>query len=59
MSLRTEKHGLDAFTVRYPRANTHGIEKFYDSYADATARRKSLKHAEKMELETEEAREGA
>lgn len=55
----TEKHGLDAFTVRYPRANTRSIEKFYDNYADATARRKSIKHAEKMELETEEAREGA
>lgn len=50
----TERLGLDAFTTRYPRANTRSIEKFYDLYADATARRKSFKHAEKMELEPEE-----
>lgn len=52
-----EKLGLDAFTVRFPRASTRSIEKFYDNYADATARQKSLKYAEKMELETPESQE--
>lgn len=55
----TEKSGLDAFTARFPRASTRSIEKFYDNYADATARIKSHKYAEKMELETEEEREEA
>ncbi|HEY4831099.1 MAG TPA: LPD38 domain-containing protein, partial [Waddliaceae bacterium] len=55
----TEKLGLDAFTARYPRASTRSIEKFYDNYADATARRKSLKYAENLELETEESQEQA
>jgi hypothetical protein len=50
----TERFGLDAFTARYPRASTRSIEKFYDNYADATARRKSFKHAEKMNLEGDE-----
>ena len=50
----TEKYGLDPFTIRFPRASTRSIEKFYDNYADATARQKSFKHAGKMELETEE-----
>lgn len=50
----TDRLGLDAFTARYPRANTRSIEKFYDNYADATSKRKSIKHAEKMGLETEE-----
>ena len=50
----TEKLGIDAFSARYPRASTRSIEKFYDNYADATARRKSHKYAEKMDLETEE-----
>ena len=45
----TEKLGLDAFTARFPRASTRSIEKFYDNYADATARKKSLKYAEKMD----------
>jgi hypothetical protein len=54
-----EKLGLDAFTARYPRASTRSIEKFYDNYADATARKKSLKYAEKMNLETEESQEEA
>ena len=49
-----ERFGLDAFTVRYPRANTRSIEKFYDMYADATARQRSIKHAEKIELEEPE-----
>jgi Large polyvalent protein associated domain 38 len=55
----TEKYGLDAFTTRFPRASTRSIEKFYDNYADATARKKSFKHAEKMELATEEEQEAA
>lgn len=55
----TEKLGLDAFTARYPRASTRSIEKFYDSYADATSKQKSLKFAEKMSLETEEEREAS
>lgn len=50
----TEKFGLDAFTARYPRASTRSIEKFYDNYSDAMARRKSFKHAEKMNLEGDE-----
>lgn len=55
----TERFGLDAFTARFPRASTRSIERFYDNYADATARRKSFKHAEKMNLETEEELEQA
>lgn len=55
----TEKLGLDAFSARYPRASTRSIEKFYDNYADATARKKSLAYAEKMDLETEGEREQA
>lgn len=55
----TEKFGLDAFVARFPRANTRSIEKFYDYYPDATARQKSLKYSEKMDLETEEAQEAA
>jgi hypothetical protein len=55
----TEKIDLDAFTARYPRASTRSIEKFYDNYADATARIKSLKYAEKLDLETEENQEQA
>ncbi len=51
----TEKLGLDAFVARFPRANTKSIEKFYDHYNDATSRQKSLKYAEKMDIETEEA----
>jgi hypothetical protein len=50
---------LDAFVTRFPRASTRSIEKFYDNYADATALQKSIKHAEKMSLETEEAKEAA
>lgn len=50
----TEQYGLDAFTARYPRSSTRSIEKFYDYYADATARHKSIKHAEKIELEDPE-----
>jgi hypothetical protein len=50
----TEKLGLDAFVARYPRSSTRSIEKFYDYYADATARQKSIKHAEKIELEEPE-----
>ena len=49
-----EKLGLDAFSLRYPRANTRSIEKFYDNYQDATARRTSFKHAEKVGLESKE-----
>ena len=55
----TETLGLDAFTVRYPRASTRSIEKFYDHYQDATSRQKSLKHAEKMGLQEEENLGGA
>lgn len=55
----TERLGLDAFTARYPRASTRSLEKFYDNYADATARVKSFKFAEKMELETPESLEGS
>ena len=55
----TERFGLDAFTGRYPRASTRSIEKFYDNYQDATAKRKSFKHAEKMELESDEALEAS
>ena len=50
----TEKLGLDAFTARFPRASTRSIEKFYDNYADATARQKSASYAHKMDLESEE-----
>jgi hypothetical protein len=50
----TERLGLDAFTAKFPRASTRSIEKFYDNYADATARQKSFKYAEKMELGTSE-----
>lgn len=50
----TEKLGIDAFTTRYPRSNTRSIEKFYDMYGDATARHRSIKHAEKIELEEPE-----
>lgn len=52
-----DKLGLNAFESRYPRASTRSIEKFYDNYADATARQKSKKYAEKMEIGTEEERE--
>jgi hypothetical protein len=55
----TERFGLDAFIARYPRANTKSIEKFYDNYQDATARQKSLKYAQKMNIESDEAQEGA
>jgi hypothetical protein len=44
----TEKLGLDAFTMRYPRSSTRSIEKFYDSYQQATALRLSSRHAAKM-----------
>lgn len=54
-----EKLGLDAFTARFPRASTRSIEKFYDNYQDATARQKSFKYADKMELETEESQQAA
>jgi hypothetical protein len=50
----TEKLGLDAFVARYPRASTRSIEKFYELYGDATARQRSIKHAEKIELEEPE-----
>ena len=55
----TDRLGLEAFTARYPRASTRSIEKFYDNYADATARQKSFTHAEKMGLETEESQKAA
>ncbi len=55
----TERLGLDAFVSRYPRASARNIEKFYDMYADATARRRSIKQAEKVELEEPEAIEEA
>jgi len=55
----TERFGLDAFSARFPRASTRSIEKFYDNYADATARQKSFKYAEKMELGTPEELEGS
>lgn len=48
-----EKLGLDAFSARFPRASTRSIEKFYDNYSDATSRRKSISHAEKMDIEEE------
>ena len=35
------------------------FEKFYDNYADATSRIKSIKYAEKMLLETSESQEAA
>jgi hypothetical protein len=54
-----EKLGFDAFNARYPRASTRSIEKFYDNYADATSRMKSIKYAEKMLLETPESQEAA
>lgn len=54
-----EKLGLDAFSARFPRASTRSIEKFYDYYADATSKVKSFKHAEKMDLESEEELEKA
>ncbi len=54
-----EKLGFDAFTARYPRASSRSIEKFYDNYADATARQKSIKYAEKLELENEEEQDKA
>ena len=50
----TERLGLDAFIARYPRSSTRSIEKFYDYYADATTRQRSIKHAEKIELEEPE-----
>ena len=50
-----EKLGLDAFSTRFPRANTRSIEKFYDYYQDATARQKSFKYAEKQKIDTPEA----
>ncbi len=49
-----EKLGLDAFILRYPRASTRSIEKFYDNYQDATARQTSLKYATKMDIGSEE-----
>lgn len=54
-----EKLGFDAFTARFPRASSRSIEKFYDNYADATARQKSIKYAEKLEIGTEEEQEKA
>jgi len=54
-----EKYGLDGFSTRYPRASTRSIEKFYDNYQDATARQKSFKYAEKMDLEGKEDQEEA
>lgn len=50
----TDRLGLDAFAVRYPRASTKSIEKFYDNYQDAIGRELSLKHAEKYQLEGDE-----
>jgi hypothetical protein len=50
----TEKLGLSAFTARYPRASTRSIEKFYDNYAAATSKQKSLKYAQKLDLESQE-----
>ncbi len=55
----TERYGLDAFSARFPRASTRSIEKFYDNYADATAKQKSFKYAEKMDLETPESQQEA
>ena len=55
----TEQLGIDAFTARFPRASTRSIEKFYDNYSEAMSMAKSLRYAEKMELETEEAHEKA
>jgi hypothetical protein len=52
----TEKLGLEAFTARYPRANTRSIEKFYDNWTDATSRRKSITYAEKNRIGSEEER---
>lgn len=51
----TEKLELDAFTTRFPRAYTKSIEEFYDHYQEVTARQKSIKVAEKEELESDEA----
>ncbi|MDP2652186.1 MAG: LPD38 domain-containing protein [bacterium] len=50
----TEQLGLDAFTTRYPKANSRSIEKFYENYADAIAQEKSLSLAKKEELESPE-----
>lgn len=50
----TEKFGLDAFKVRFPRANTKSIEKFYDNYQDAMSRKASYKYAQKQEVESPE-----
>lgn len=50
----TEKLGLDAFEIRFPRAYTKSIEKFYDNYSDAIARHTSYSRAEKQELDTSE-----
>jgi len=50
----TEQLGLEAFIVRYPRAHTQSIEKFYDYYQDAVARRTSVDYAEKFELDTDD-----
>lgn len=54
-----ERSGFDAFSARFPRASTRSIEKFYDNYADATARKKSFKYAEKMDIESGESQEQA
>jgi hypothetical protein len=47
----TERLGLDGFVARYPRSSTYSIEKFYDNYQDAMARRKSIKFAQQQEME--------
>lgn len=54
-----DKLGFDAFVSRYPRSSSRSIEKFYDNYADATARQKSFKLAKKEELEEPEELEKA
>ena len=46
----TEKLGLNAFIVKYPRANTQSIEDFYNNYQDAQSRFKSIQYAEKNRL---------
>ena len=50
----TERLGFDAFTIRYPRGSSRSIEKFYDSYKEATALQKSYKKADLERLDTDE-----
>ena len=54
-----DRFGLNSFKLRYPRAYTNSIGKFYENYADAKVRNKSIKHEKKMDISTQESQDAA